>query len=86
MQHFKAKSKLYTRLADNAVVRRLVPRPRLQHRLLPGRRQRLLHPLALLQRPQQAVPATGTRRVSATVEKEKKKRVRNTQKGALRLT
>lgn len=52
-----------TDLTDGAVVGRLIPGPRPQHRLLAGRRQGFLHPLALLQGPQQAVPVTGTRRV-----------------------
>lgn len=52
---------LLTDLTDGAVVGRLVPGPRPQHRFLAGWRQGFLHPLALLQRPQQAVPATRRR-------------------------
>lgn len=64
---------LFTDLTDGAVVGRLVPGPRPQHRFLAGCRQGFLHPLALLQCPQQAVPVTGTE-ASAMGGKEKKKR------------
>lgn len=62
---------LLTDLTDGAVVGRLVPGPRPQHRFLAGCHQGFLHPLTLLQRPQQAVPVTGTE-ASATGGKERK--------------
>lgn len=39
-------------LTDGAVVRSFVSGPRSENSLFPGRRQSLLHPLTLLQRPQ----------------------------------
>lgn len=50
----------FTDLTDGAVVGRLVPGPRPQYCFFAGWHQGFLHPLALLQCPQQAVPDDGT--------------------------
>lgn len=53
---------MFTDLTDGAVVRRLVPCPRPQHRFFAGWDQSFLHRLALLQCSQEAVPESGTSR------------------------